>query len=44
MQNQIEQNHQTANAIYLQSWAKGRFELTGEEQAVLMNIANQFTF
>lgn len=39
--NLIEQNHQTSNAIYLQSWAKGRFELTGEEQAILMDIANQ---
>ena len=41
MLNLIEQNHQTANAIYLKSWAKGRFELTEEEQAVLMDIANQ---
>ncbi len=39
--NLIEQNHQTANAIYLQSWAKGRFELTEEEKTVLMDIANQ---
>jgi len=41
MLNLIEQNHQTANAIYLQSWAKGRFELTDEEQTILMDIANQ---
>ena len=41
MQHLIEQNHQTANAIYLQSWAKGRFELTDEEQTILMDIANQ---
>ena len=39
--NLIEQNHQTANAIYLQSWAKGRFELTDEERTILMDIANQ---
>ncbi len=38
--NLIEQNHQTTNAIYLQSWAKGRFELTDEERAILMDIAN----
>ena len=39
--NLIEQNHQTANAIYLQSWAKGRFELTDEEKVILLDIANQ---
>jgi hypothetical protein len=39
--NLIEKNHKTTNAIYLQSWAKGRFELTDDEKSTLLDIANQ---
>lgn len=39
--NLIEQNHQTANAIYLQSWAQGRFNLTDNEYSTLLDIAQQ---
>ncbi|MEI6346690.1 MAG: T9SS type A sorting domain-containing protein [Bacteroidota bacterium] len=39
--NLIERNQQTAYTIYLQSWAKGRFELTSDERTTLLDIANQ---
>ncbi len=39
--NLIEKNHKIANGIYLQSWAKGRFELTDDERATLLQIATQ---
>lgn len=39
--NLIEKNHKIANGIYLQSWAKGRFELTDDERATLLQIASQ---
>ncbi|MEI6347344.1 MAG: T9SS type A sorting domain-containing protein [Bacteroidota bacterium] len=39
--NLIERNHQIANTIYLQSWAKGRFELTDDERTTLLQIATQ---
>ncbi len=39
--NLIEKNHKIANGIYLQSWAKGRLELTDDERATLLQIATQ---
>jgi hypothetical protein len=39
--NLIEKNHKITNGIYLNSWAKGRFELTDDEHATLLQIATQ---
>lgn len=39
--NLIEQNMQTVNQIYLNSWAQGRFNLTDNEYNILLDIANQ---
>ena len=39
--NQMEINRQTVNDIFLNSWAKGRFNLTGTEYSTLFGIAAQ---
>jgi len=38
-ENDIEKNRQTVNAIYLNTWAKERFEFTATERSVLEDIA-----
>jgi len=39
--NDIEKNRQIVNQIYLDTWAKHRFEFTSDEHATLENIALQ---
>ena len=39
--NLIKKNLQTVNQIYLNSWAKGRFNLTDNEYITLLDIAQQ---